>query len=336
MSRERVPYLDVLRVLACLMVITMHAPKPNIGTSPFVLSSISLLMAPCIGLFFMVSGALLLPAKQPMKEFYKRRLGKIVIPTLVWTAFYLALRWIKQDISTAELFRCAISIPFSAQGHGFLWFMYTLTGLYLIAPIMSPWLEKASRKEIEFVLLLWGITLCYPLIKPIVAINESPTGILYSFSGYAGYFLLGYYLHRYRPRISTRYLILLVSIPVAIAVFFKLRRIPVDFYSVFWYLSILVVMIALAIFVLAQSACDRIELKNKRLLVLTSNLSFGIYLSHILFMRNIIWRIPCIDQFGGIIQILITIGLTFILSFFFSLLVSWFKFGCYIIGYNVG
>ena len=335
MSKERVPYLDIVRVLACLMVITMHAPKPGIGTSSIVLSSISFLMAPCIGLFFMTSGALLLPTRLPMFVFYKKRIGKVLVPTIIWSCFYLGLQVLKGNITIIESFKAIISIPFSAQGHGILWFMYTLTGLYLITPIISPWLERATKKEIEFILLLWVVTLCYPLIKSFVAVKETPDGILYSFSGYAGYYLLGYYLHKYRLRIPIIGLIILFFVPIGIAAYYKLKSIPVDFFSVFWYLSILVVMMAVSLFVAIQQVCDRTGIKSPRGLILASNLSFGIYLSHIFFMRDIVWKISVFDKWGGLYQILITVILTYIFSFFFSLLVSFSKCGSYITGYRI-
>ena len=51
--------LDLLRVIAILLIVLMHSPMP--GSAPgFVLSGISYLTAPGIGLFFMISGALLL------------------------------------------------------------------------------------------------------------------------------------------------------------------------------------------------------------------------------------------------------------------------------------
>ena len=49
--------LDVIRVIACLMIVLMHSPISGLGTSGAVLSGISYLTALGIGLFFMVSGA---------------------------------------------------------------------------------------------------------------------------------------------------------------------------------------------------------------------------------------------------------------------------------------
>lgn len=133
MQKERIYALDWIRLLACLMVIFMHAPLPSDGANGVFLLANSYFTAPCIGLFFMVSGALLLPVKMPTKVFLQKRFLKVCIPTFIWSIFYLLLSW-----NSAERFvQHVLSIPFSAQGTGILWFMYTLMGLYLLAPILS-------------------------------------------------------------------------------------------------------------------------------------------------------------------------------------------------------
>lgn len=60
--KKRNLHLDIVRILACIMVILMHSPIPSSNNANgLLLSSLSYFTAPCIGLFFMVSGALLLP-----------------------------------------------------------------------------------------------------------------------------------------------------------------------------------------------------------------------------------------------------------------------------------
>ena len=70
MVKQRTIYLDVVRVVACIMVILMHAPISGVGTeehgSFLVLDSY--LTTPCVPLFFMVSGALLLPCKESVLQ----------------------------------------------------------------------------------------------------------------------------------------------------------------------------------------------------------------------------------------------------------------------------
>jgi len=44
---------DVIRIIA-MMLIIMHSPTPGLGTPGIILSTISFLTAPGIGLFFMI------------------------------------------------------------------------------------------------------------------------------------------------------------------------------------------------------------------------------------------------------------------------------------------
>ena len=53
--------LDLIRILACLMVVTTHSPLPSAEAHSVLLAGTSLMTTPCNALFFMVSGALLLP-----------------------------------------------------------------------------------------------------------------------------------------------------------------------------------------------------------------------------------------------------------------------------------
>lgn len=331
MDKERIAYLDIIRILACVMVIIMHSPMPDCGTPSFVLTGISFVTAPCIGLFFMVSGALLLPTSLSMKEFYKRRLSKVVFPTLIWTFIYLLVKIINGSITVAQLPSMVLSVPFSAQGDGILWFMYVLIGLYLITPIISPWLEKASKKEIELVLGVWGVSLLYPILQNAVAINESHTGVLYYFSGYAGYYILGYYLHHYKPRVGIIASLLMILIPIiACGISIHLYQ-DLDFYRYFWYLSIFVISMACGWFCLLS----KISVREVRLLTVASSLSFGIYLCHIVFMRSVLWEKGFIVNLFWPAQIMITVLLTFLISLLASYLFSLLPFGRFIVGCQI-
>lgn len=72
---------DLLRLLACLMVIAMHAPLPDSAEgNGLFLSTLSYLTAPCIGLFFMVSGALLLPVRTGASIFFEKEIRENIVP----------------------------------------------------------------------------------------------------------------------------------------------------------------------------------------------------------------------------------------------------------------
>lgn len=301
---QRVIYLDIIRVLACLMVVLMHSPQPY-SAGNIVLSSISFLTTPCIGLFFMVSGALLLPVSKPTPLFLKYRIAKIAMPVIFWSLVYLVLNYLEtKDIEA--LLKSIISIPFSVQGCGIFWFVYVLIGLYLIAPIISAWLLKTSKCELEFYLLLWAVTMCYPIIRFFILLNEGTSGILYYFAGYVGYFVLGYYLHNYASHWKGWILTTLLVLPIGSAVICKLSGVAVNFYDVFWYLSISVAAMCVALFmIIKEMANGRVQNTIfKKIIVDLSNCSFGIYLIHFFVVRDVLWRLnlAIIPNCGGILE----------------------------------
>lgn len=332
MSNQRDINLDIIRILACLMVVTMHAPMPNENAIGIFNAALSYYNAPCIGLFFMVSGALLLPITGDGIDFLKRRFTKIAGPTIFWSIFYIACRYFF-DGTSEGIAKSILSIPFSPQGHGVMWFMYTLAGLYLIAPIISAWLERASKKEIEIYLSIWILTTCYPLLKLFLTTQTGETSILYYLSGFAGYFLLGYYLKKYPKAIS--YTILLPAIIIAICtpIVCKILHFEVNMYDMFWYLSIFVVVMAIGWFCLIN---NKVQAYDGRNIPLVSNLSFGIYLTHIFVMRYILWELDIIQNINSyIIQTIIVIIATFIGSLILCYAIARLPFAQYIIGYKI-
>lgn len=290
--KERDYQLDLLRTIACLMVVLMHSPNPRSGLGSMECVGISLLTVPCIGLFFMVSGSLLLPVKMSYFDFLKRRLGKVLMPTLFFTLFYIAIAMCYGELSVSSLVPALCSIPFSAQGHGVLWFMYTLIGMYLVAPIITPFLERTTKRELQFVLLLWIITTCWPLLSLFLKVNTGNTSMLHLFSGYTGYFVLGYYLKRYPIKLSVVSILFMLILPFVACLSSKYVGWELDFYAVFWYLSIFCVMSCLAWWqiVVRYVEVRRFGIRCRLWLEDFSNCSFGIYLIHIFVMRRGIWH----------------------------------------------
>lgn len=229
------------------------------------------------------------------------------------------------------------SIPFSNQGHGILWFMYTLIGLYLISPILSRWLEQVSKHELEFYLMLWGVTLCFPLLSMFVETNLSNTGMLFYISGYVGYFVLGHYLSKYPDALSLKVMAVPTMIAIATPVAFKALHIEVDFYSVFWYLSIFVAILTVAMFKIFTMKSIKLEKGTvaERIITTTSGLSFGIYLIHIAIMCSFLWKQEWIININNyILQWAVIVLLTFILSWMAAYMISLLPFGDWIVGFK--
>ncbi len=211
--------------------------------------------------------------------------------------------------------------------------MYVIAGLYLLAPIISPWLEKTRKKTLVFYLAIWGVSLSYPLLANIVAVDQSIKGSLYYFSGYAGYFLLGYYLKHYVDAIKLKYIIPLYLCILPLPVIPKVFNFEVDFYDVFWYLSIFSGIMVVFWWKMIERVSGRIMCPFiQKVITNISNLSFGIYLSHIFIMRKCLW--PLLENINNYyLQTFLSFALSFCGAWIFSWLISLLPVGNYIIGY---
>lgn len=328
MSNRKI-YLDVIRILACVMVVLMHSPME--GASGALQNAINALTSPCIGLFFMVSGALLLPCEGGW-GFVRKRFSKVLVPTLVWTAFYIAANIFIKHQDPSLLPKQILSLPFSPQGHGILWFMYTLCGLYLLAPIISPWLKSASKKDMKILLLIWGITLLFPLLDPWLQISKTTSAPLYYFTGYAGYFILGYYFSRHGISISIGKAAILALLVLACWGAVRFFPTGIKFEEAISYLSLPTVVLTVVYFCVFEKIGKKIRSDSAlaRTLEVLSGLSFGVYLLHIFFIRYILWgRMP-----GGAVQIAVTAAVTLVACFAVCWVISKISFSPYLIGYS--
>lgn len=200
-------YLDTLRILACFLVILTHSTMPAEDSDGIYLSFLSLLSSPSSELFIALSGAILLPVKHETPVFYRKRFHKLLPPVIIWSIIYVLLQFFTNQLTLLKAVETLIKMPICPVT-GVYWFIYVIIGLYLFAPFISPWLIKATKKEIEIFLGIWLITLLMPylnLISPgIYATNGNYYWTLNNFSGFLGYWILGYYLHKYPLRFSIK------------------------------------------------------------------------------------------------------------------------------------
>lgn len=318
------------------MVIMQHAPIPAPDNNPVIVSACSFLNYAAVGLFFMVSGALLLPVRHNTSpSFFKHRFSKIMIPTLIWSVIYIIFEAIHTGHSPWScMIRSLCLLPFGPQGTPAFWFIYVLAGLYLFAPIISPWIEKATEKEIRCFLAIWAITLTIPIIQPYVAVPYGYYSVYCYFGGYLGYFILGYYLNRFIEKPIIFLSLVLIFVPVFVYAICKLAGMRSDFHT-YYYLSVFSATMSVGWFIFFKSILTNRTNSRKweKWRVSLSNSCFGIYLVHVFIMRELLWNLPFISGHGLIFQITSTTLLTFILSYALTYAISKLPFSKHLIGY---
>lgn len=296
-TKERLYYIDNLRVLACFLVLlthsTMHATDPTReGIWMFGLSFIG---SPSSELFLALSGTVLLPVKSGFRSFYSRRFMKLLPPLVIWSVLGVLLYTQTQSLPWNVAMQSIIHIPLQ-PAIGVYWFVYAMAGLYLLAPFISPWLHRASRCQLQFFLLLWGINMAMPwivyfspLFTTLFITNGNYYWTLCYFGGFLGYWLLGYYLRKYPIKIGVNatwiaLLSLAALYPTAITLL-KLRGF--DIAPLMDNLQLGSAIYVAILYTLMQ----RIRLSKRLQHALTSvaKYSFGIYLTHIYIARDLYW-----------------------------------------------
>ena len=242
---NRVVWVDWMRVAACFMVFVVHATEPFYlgGQGSQILteadaywaSLFDSLVRACVPLFIVASSYLQFPLHYSSGEFLRRRVVRVLVPFLLWTTVY-ALAWGEPVENFKNLL---FNFNYSA---GHLWFVYMLIGIYLLMPLLSPWAERVSKRELQVYLGIWAFTSLIPIIRDVVS-GAAPTviygvsglprqaltplwgeaswnayGTFYYLSGFIGYLLLGLYFRRFVGELSWRKT-LAIAIPCYLAGF---------------------------------------------------------------------------------------------------------------------
>ena len=165
-QRQHIVWIDVVRLVAMFTVVCCHSADPfNFypGTSPDIANIkfwgaiYGAILRPCVPLFVMITGALLLPVHGETSVFYRKRIPRVFFPFLIWSVIYNLFPWITGMLgidprvildffpySGEEVMRqsFAVSLEYIAQiPFNFsilavhMWYIYLLIGLYLYFPI---------------------------------------------------------------------------------------------------------------------------------------------------------------------------------------------------------
>lgn len=330
-GKKKIFLYDLVRVVACALVVLYHSP--TVSTPGYIQSIIYKFSSGGVPLFFMISGALILPVKDISVMATWNRIKKVLIPTIIWIAFYSILKLLFNDMPFDVYMKKVISIPFISEFNLTLWFMYALIGIYIISPVLSCWLEKASKRDVEFLLLFWLISSLLPILGNFIKIDYSPKSLWYYGFGYAGYFLWGYYIRKYDFKITNNLLLLIMFVfPFVIEALIKFVFHAEDINDIYGYESIIIMIYGTSWFFILQKLSKKIvSHRIQNVFSVISDCTFGIYLVHVFFLFYLF------DKFlplTGVAQLIANFILTLLCSFLFTYFLGRLSFSKYIVIYH--
>jgi surface polysaccharide O-acyltransferase-like enzyme len=317
-QKKIIYWVDLIRVLAIYLVVVIHVSGQmtnvwgKIPEAQWIISDIYGGLARVgVPLFFMLSGYLLLPRSESLRSFYGKRMLKIVVPFIVWSAIYILVDCAgKPGVCTRDYLLQYILLK---KSFFHLWFLYTLISIYFIVPVLRLIVRPgADRTFLWYAVALWLIfqpvrTLMDQFLHFDININAQLT------TGFLPYFFLGYLLGEVtltRPRLILAGVLFLLGSLLTIMGTYLLTRAAGHFNGYFYdYITIGVIVATAAAFVLLRRLSDVGFLATPRFhsfMRWVAGSTFGLYLVHVLvlwgldglrinsFMGFGLWSIPLV------------------------------------------
>ena len=312
-------FLDVLRWSATAMVVLLHVVSGvtailSAEMTPdqrAVYYTLKALMTAGVPLFLMISGALLLnPEKEiSVKKIFTHYLRRILLALLLFGTIYAVIELaVTEGGFSPDMLLQGFLNTLSGKSWAHMWYLYELTGLYLAAPLLRILIKNASRKVLEYGLILGFI------FSSLIPFGEQLTGFNLNFTYpffffFLLYFVSGFYLLKYikiTPRLSAAAAVVTAGFLIVDMGFLKIFRVSYD--------SPFIVLLSACLFLTASGSGVRVSWMSAH-----RNLCFGIYLVHPVFL-NFFYKFldttPLDLGYGGI-------PLFWAGTFFCSCLVSW-------------
>lgn len=302
--------LDILRILACLGVITIHTSGSPIVHQMVEKGSVwytecmvlNALVRWSVPVFAMLTGFFLLDPKKEVsfKSLFSRYLVRIFVALVFWSFFYA--------VSLHKPF-----YPLGSQ-EGHFWYLEMLIGLYLSIPILR--LIASNEATLKYCCLVWIVFMCYAFMANFFALPIKLGDIL--FPRFAGYCLAAYWI---KTSLSERtsnnnlsvalYFLGAVGLLFTVFVGYRSQNPETVFYS---YDAPNVMVTAFAVFLFFVRHPLSHDCTGHGLIEECSRCTFGIYLIHLWLLIQIFFRMHRFIP-GPIPLTILCVSVTFFIAF---------------------
>ena len=338
MNKKRVIWIELLRVMACIGVIGIHAGSQHFRDMPLDSSVWAVsnfyhgINRFAVASFIMISGCLYLDSKRTwnLRRLWKRNILPIAAAYIFWQMFYAVYRIITNGTlakgSKAALVKFMVYI---SKSYFHLWYLPMLIGLLIITPMLWEIVNSARGKQWEeymIVLFLVFQILPYTINYFPLPWKDHIMDILQTVqpemvTGYIGYFILGHYLSHYEVSKKLEYLVYVLGVILILAAiglcYISSQKSGKPIQSFYENYTLAGFFWGSSFFLCFKNHVSKIkwnEKQEKRICYLGS-CTFGIYLIHAL-IRDILHRIG-IDSMmisNTAIAIPVLITMIFVLS----------------------
>ena len=300
--KSRLLWCDILRVIATIMVISIHTisvyqynyikPLQPIPYSIFgIFNSLNRIAVPA---FFMLTGALTLrQTRRPITRksytgFIKNIIYRLVIPFIIFSlAIYLLTN--QQPWSVTRFLALFLNYP-GVQKH--MWFMYVIIMIYFFIPFLRRFIQSLSRHELKILICL--IFVFSNVLSELFILSKHYHKMMFDeialpyIIAYTNLVLLGFYFMKYNISPGKRKLIYILGIIslILLPIIQALTNNVDVAQDLITGRSVLPVFISSAGFIFIKYRFSKVKLSSCVTKVITrlSEISFYTYLIHVTFV----------------------------------------------------
>ena len=293
---DRIVYLDLLRIISIFAMMLLHIAASqwgNISVYTLAWQTFNIydsLVRFCVPIFIMISGVFFLdPYKRlNIRTLFTQKILRLIVAFVFWSFCYALLF----TLSSPNGIKISNFFLLFSIGQHHLWFLSMLISLYLITPLLR---SITSNKKLTQYFLLLSFIFCFSrnfIIKfPIEYLHILTSKMIYMdfIMGYSGYFVLGFYIYKYKISKRTRIALYILGILSLVFTIVATSHISLSSGkpSGIFYDNLLpnTYFTSIMLFVFFKYNVSQINFSNLSLkyISILSSLSFGMYLVHDLF-----------------------------------------------------
>lgn len=293
---RRIIYFDLLTIFACLAVVFLHCntlvhqfePTPQWNQA----LAVEVLFFWAVPIFFMLTGAnnMGYRSKYSTKTFLARRMKKLVIPYLFWSAVLYCYQAIRSE--TGLSFDGFIAGLLTDGIEAIYWFFPAIISLTLAMPVLS--LLLPHRKLMWYVVGLSLLKFLAPYVCDVFGLPWTGSFNFPVAAGYVTYAILGYLLATTEVSRNA-----VIAICLGAVACFAIRygytfsasyEIGNVDRTLFDYNSVFAALPATAVFVLFKCAFrkwEKIGMRGGELISSVAGCCFGVYLIHKMIITSV-------------------------------------------------
>ena len=276
---ERIAYLNSLRLLATFAVVVLHSSATYLDNGIYAdgdhnaFGFYNNINAFAVPVFVMISGALFLNPKKETgyKVLFNKYVRRIALALLI---FGLPM-CIAESMLTGGSWGGVISNFLTGHSWNHMWYLYMLIGLYLMTPMLKPFVNGSSKNTI---LIAFAILFVLCSVMPLmIRYGIKLKGWMVFFNNpYLLLYMLGFYL-AVIEQFTMKLWSVLLSIVFCVVVIVCKLFIGIDYML---YYDPITILFAASIFMLFKQLNIKWSVADR-----LAPYCFGIYLTHTVFLN---------------------------------------------------